>query len=629
MSRPKSSPSNDIYNILTFLLIAGDFSSDDDNFIMERQAIVPEVHSTSIRQKRFPESSSQKPRKKPKKTTYPNTKMMSSRIHFKDLTLINRVSVPPNRLRPISTRLDFCDGFVGEESQPIGCTKATSRPRRLPGPGVLRRLKGYACQLPLVQSRTFGDESSLQDGGRINSSTSKIFYPHGADELATVGANQDSAVNAKWGALSRSEPPVREVEPEGQVSDANSENTADYETSLVIDDTDMAVVSSSQFEESVNDVEDSSATITFQRRVTFNEDVEVIRQQLSMVSAPLLRSTASSDDESDCDPIDEDDEDTHSEGSDSRASESGCEVGSSADEHSIGPSPARHDRRSLDTTLPSTPIRRWAATNTEVWLSEGRVESEVLDDEMILDDTASVTSKRYQVADAVHLWGKNYDEERPSWNSSCPWAPKRPAIARQSIEVDGDICASPSSEVPRKKTVNNIRFNQGQMHRGLTHSATPMPHTRYRREPSIKLGNANWPPRSFYSQSITDSHTSEVVDLSLQFKQFVVADVPSYFSAASQNFNQPLYKPTASPIRSKSMPLGSEYFETEERRRNAYKNIHSSLVSARKVALYIGAQDERNTSLKALTRHISIGFGAPGEKRRNPLLPFRPPLKHI
>lgn len=615
-----------IFNILTCLLIAGDFLSDDDNSIMDSH---PEIPLASIRQKRFPESSPQKPRKKPKKT-YPNTKMMSSRIHFKDLTLINRALVPPDCPRPIPTRLDFCDGFVGEESQPIGCTKASSRPRRQPRPGVLRRLKGYACQLPLVPSRTFGDEPSLQEGRRINSSTSNIFQLHAANELATMDGNQGSTINAKGGAPIRSGPTVQEVKPEGQVSDANSEGTVDYETSSVIDDTDMGMVSSSRLDKYGNDVEVSPPTITFQRRVTFNEDVEVIRQQLSMVSAPLLRSTAGSDVESDCDHMDEDDEDTHSEESDSRASESGSIVGlSSADEHSIGPSPPRHDRRSLDTTSPSTPIRRWAATDTEDSSSDDGVESEVLDDEMILDDTTSATSKQYQVAHPVHLWGKNYGKERPNCDSSCPWAPRRPALARQSIEAGEDICASPSSGVPRKKTVNNIRLNQSQMHRGSTNSATSMPHTRYHREPSIELGNANWPPRSFYSQSITDSQASEVVDLSQQIKQFVVADVPSYFSAASQNLNRPLYKITASPTRSKSMPLRSQYFVTEEQCWNHYENIHRNLVSTRKVASCIGSQDERDTGLKALTRHVSIGFGTPGDRRRNRLLPFRPPPKHI
>lgn len=615
-----------IFNILTCLLIDGDFLSDDDNSIMESH---PEIPLASIRQKRFPESSPQKSSKKTKKT-YPNTKMMSSRIHFKDLTLINRALVPPDCPRPIPTRLDFCDGFVGEESQPIGCTKASSRPRRQPRPGVLRRLKGYACQLPLVPSRTFGDEPSLQKGRRINSSTSKIFRLHRANELATIEGNQGSTINAKGCVPIRSVPTVQEVEPDGQVSDANSEGTVDYETSSVIDDTDMGVVSSSQLDGSGNYVEVSPATITFQRRVTFNEDMEVIRQQLSMVSAPLLRSTAGSEDESDCDHMDEDDGDTHSEKSDSRASESSSVVGSSStDKHSIGPSPPCHDRMSLDTTSPSTPIRRWAATDTEDSSSDYGIESEVLDDEMILDDTASATSKQYQVAHSVHLWGKNYDEERPNWDSSCPWAPRRPALARQRIEVDEGICASTSSGVPRKKTVNNIRFDQSQMHRGSTNSTTTMPHKRYHREPSIELGNANWPPRSFYSQSITDSQAPEAVDLSQQIKQFVVVDVPSYFSAASQNFNRPLYKITASPTRSKSMPLRSQYFVTEEQGWNHYENIHRNLASTRKVASCIGSQDERDTSLKALTRKISIGFGTPGDRRRNRLLPFRPPLKHI
>lgn len=638
-------------------LIAGDVLSDDDSSMIETQLIVPETPLLTICQKRFPESSPQKPRKKQKKT-YPMTKMMSSRIHFKDLTLMNRVSVPPDCPKPIPTRLDFCDGFVGEESQPIGCKKVTSRPRRLPRPGMLRLSKGYTCPLPLVRSRIFGVEPSLQEEKQRNVLTLNTFQPHRADELITMSggrvvSNEEhniplkemSNFKAGEGGFILNKPTEWQTKPGAQMSDANPESIADCKTSSIIEDVDMDVVSSPQSEECDNEssfsgsplLDISPAKATFKRRVTFNEDVEVIRQQvirqqLAMVSAPLPISTTSSDDESDSDHMDEDDEDTHSEGSGSHASENGSEVGSSADEHSIEPSSPRHDRRPLSTTLPSTPIRRWDATEVEASDSSsgGEVETEMLDDEMILDDdTASMVSKRYQVSDTVHLWGKNYHDERLNWSQSCPWAPRRPALARHSIEVDGDICASPSSKVPRKKTVNSIRLNQSQIDWSSTQPFTPAPHAERYREPSIELGDPDWPPRSFYSQSITDSQASRVVDVNHQFKQFVVTDVPSYFSAASQNFNQPLYKPTVPTMRSKSMPMRSQYFEKEEQDWNADGNIFSNTVPARKVASYMGSQDERNTSLRALTRHISMGFGTPGERRRNPLLPFRPPLKHI
>ncbi|ELR09598.1 hypothetical protein GMDG_04092 [Pseudogymnoascus destructans 20631-21] len=429
------------------------------------------------------------------------------------------------------------------------------------------------------------------------------------------------------------------------MSDANPENIAGYKAPSITEDVNMDMDPSPQSEESDNDsnfsdslqLETSPKATKLKRRVTFNEDVEVIRQQLSMVSAPLPISIASSDNESDEDRKDEDDYDTHSEGSDSHASESGSEVGSSADEHTSEPSSPRHDRNSLNDTLPSTPIRRWIPTEASDSSSGGEVETEMLDDEMILDDTASMVSRRYQVSDAVHLWGENYDDERLNLSPSCPWAPRRPNIARHSIEADEDIFASPSSRVPRQKTVNNIRLNQSQMRLNEsqmdwnpTQPTTPMPHSeRYYREPSIELGNVDWPPRSFFSQSMTDSQASRVTHHGHQSRQYMVADVPNYFSAASQNFKQPLYKPTVPPMRSKSMPLGSQYFEKEGQDWNADGNIFSNSVPAQKVASFIGSQDERTTSLRALTRHISIGFGTAGERRRNPLLPFRLPLKNI
>ncbi|OBT90423.1 hypothetical protein VE02_00748 [Pseudogymnoascus sp. 03VT05] len=626
---------------------SGKFLSDDDSCIIESQLIVPETPLLSIRQKRFPESSPQKPRKKAKKT-YPNTKMMSSRIHFKGLSLINGISAPLDCPKPVPTRLDFCDGFVGEESQPIGRTKATSRQRRLPRPGFLRRLKGYACQLPLVQSRTFGLEFSLQEENRNFKGGVEILF--GREYLADSSSRnqkgqRNSTSDAKEGAPVLRQPNAWHANSAGQMSDAN---IAGNKASSIIEDVDMEVDHILQFEESDCDsnfsdsplLETSPKATTFKRRVTFNEDVEVIRQQLSMVSAPLPTSTASSDDESDEDRTDEDedeDEDgTHSEGSDSHASESGSEAGSSADEHSIEPSSSRHDRRSLNATLPSTPIRRWISTEASDSSSGGEVEIEMLDDEMIRDDTASMVSKRYQVSDAVHLWGDNYGDERLNLSPTCPWAPRRPNLARHSIEVDGDVFATPSSRVPRKKTVNNIRLgqsqmrlNQSQMDWNSTQPATHMPHSeRYHREPSIELGNADWPPPSFYSQSVTDSQPSRMMDLDHESKRFVVADVPSYFSAASQNFNQPLYRPAVPPMRSKSMPLRLQYFETGQDW--SYDgNIFRNSVPQRKVASFIGSQDERNTSLRALTRHISIGFGTPNERRRKPLLPSRPPLKHI
>jgi hypothetical protein len=120
-----------------------------------------------------------------------------------------------------------------------------------------------------------------------------------------------------------------------------------------------------------------------------------------------------------------------------------------------------------------------------------------------------------------------------------------------------------------------------------------------------------------------------MTDFNHRSKQFVVADVPSYFTVASQSFNKP--PAMVGPMRSKSMPSRSQYFEVEEEEHNweADENILSNLEFASKVKPCMGSQDERNTSLRVLTRHISIGFGTPGERRRNPLLPFRPPLKHI
>lgn len=612
-------------------MIVGDGLSDDGSSVMESQLIAPETPLLSIRQKRFPESSPQRPHKKPKKT-YLNTKMVSSRIHFKDLRLIDRVSVPPICPKPIPTRLDFCDGFVGEESQPIGRKKATSRPRRLSRPGMLRLTKGYACQLPLVQSRTFDFEPSLQEENKRNVSAPITRRSRQKGELIAVS---DGKIV---------------LNEDHHMSEANPESIANYKTSPIVEDVDIDVVPSPQPEESGNDsdfsdsllLDISPAIAKFERRVTFNEDVEVIRQQLAMVSAPAPASTTNSDDESDYDNMDEDgkdveddeenenDEGTPGEGSDSHTSENGSEIGSSADEHSIEPSSPGLDHRPFNTTLPSTPIRRWAAIESLDSSSGGEDETEMLDDEMILDNISSVVSERDELSDAVYLWENNYDEERPNWNLSCPWAPRRPALVRISIEVDGDVGASPSSRAPRKKPVNNIRLNESQMDWSSTQPATPIPCAkRYRREPSIELGNADWPPRSLYSQSIKDSQTSRVVEPDHQSKQFIVADVPSYFSAASHNFNRSLYMPTVPPMRSKSMPMRSRYFENEGQDCNADGNILSNLVSARKVESFMGSQDERNTSLKALTRHISFGFRTPGEKRRTPLLPFRPPLKHV
>ncbi|OBT68689.1 hypothetical protein VE03_01780 [Pseudogymnoascus sp. 23342-1-I1] len=481
----------------------------------------------------------------------------------------------------------------------------------------------------------FGPEHFVDDSG------------HGQEE------QRGSTIDAKKGGPIPGQPNVWQTKQAGQVSGGNPSSVANYETPSIIEDYDMDVDPSPQSEESDNDgsfsdsplLDISPAKSTFKRRVAFNEDVEIIRQQLAMVSAPFPVSTASSedgadydhmiedgeDDENDGDDDDDDNDDsTHSEGSDSHASENGSEVGSSADEHSIGPSSPRHDRRSLNTTLPSTPIRRWAEAE-ELDSSSGEVENEMLDDEdeMILDDTSNTVSKRHQVSDAVHAWGKGYDGERLKLSPSCPWAPRRSALPRHSTGVDGDIYASPSfPKVPRKKTVNNIRLSQSQMDWGPTQPATPMPQG-YHRAPSIELGNAGSPPLSFYSQSITDSQTSRVVDLSYQSKKFMVADVPSYFSAASRSFDQLVYKPTMPIMRSRSMPLRSQYFAKERQCWSTGENISSNFVSAGKVASFMGSQDEGNTGLKALTRHISIGFGTPDRRRRNPSLSFRPPLKHI
>ncbi|KFY34092.1 hypothetical protein V494_07054 [Pseudogymnoascus sp. VKM F-4513 (FW-928)] len=593
----------------------GELISDDDSFFMESQPIAPETPLLSIRQKRFPETSPQTPRKKPK--TYPNTKMMSSKIHFKDIRVISRASAPQDCPKPIPTRLDFCDGFVGEESQPIGCTKATSRPRRLPRPGVLRRLKGYACQLPLVRSRTFGHESHLQNGRR-NPSTSTICQPSQTTERITTGPYQVSVIDTEKGESTPKEPPARQLIPAHQIPNTDMESMANYEPSSIIEGADIAMVSSPQLKEPGIDMGILPVARTPKRRVTFNEDVEVIRQQqvilqqLSMVSAPAPESTTSSDDESDYDRMDEEDEETHSEKSDSNASESGSEDGSDMDERSIEPSSPRHSRVSINTTLPSTPIRRWSKTEAEDSPSDGGAESEILDDEMILNDTASVISNKYQVSDAVHLWGEDHNYERLNWNPSCPWAPRRRGISRQNNEADEDICASPSPKAPLwKKTVNNIRLNQSKMDWVSTQPATPAPdYMRYHREPSIELGNPDWPPRSFYSQSIMDTQASIAADVNQQFKQFVVADVPSYFSAASQSLSQSPYKPVVPPMRSKSMPSRSRYFNRGQHW-HTDESILNNLTAARKSSSFMGSQDEKDTSLRALTRHISIGFGTP------------------
>ncbi|KFY06917.1 hypothetical protein V492_07629 [Pseudogymnoascus sp. VKM F-4246] len=589
----------------------GELIFDDDSFSMESQPIAPETPLLSIRQKRFPESSPHKPRKKPK--TYPNTKMMSSKIHFKDIRLISRASAPQDCPKPIPTRLDFCDGFVGEESQPIVCTKATSRPRRLPRPGVLRRLKGYACQLPLVRSRTFGDEPHLQNGRR-NPSTSTICQPSQTTERITTSSYQVSVIDTEKGESTPKEPPARQIIPAYQIPDADMESMANYESSSIIEDADIAMVSSPQLEEPGIDMGILPVARTPKRRVTFNEDVKVIRQQqvilqqLSMVSAPAPESTTSSDDESNYDRMDEEDEETHSEKSDSNASESGSEDGSGVDERSIEPSSPRHSRVSINTTLPSTPIRRWSKAEAEDSPSDGGAESEMLDDEMILDDTASVISNKYQVSDAVHLWGEDHNYERLNWNPSCPLAPRRQGISRQNNEANEDICASPSPKAPPwKKTVNNIRLNQSKMDWVSTQPATPVPdYIRYHREPSIELGNPDWPPRSFYSQSIMDTQASIAADVNQQFKQLAVADVPSYFSAASQSLSQSPYKPVVPPMRSKSMPSRSRYFNRGQHW-DTDESILNNLTAAKKNSSFMGSQDEKDTSLRALTTHISIG----------------------
>lgn len=725
-------------------LITGDVPFDDNNSMIEGQPAAPGTPLLSVRQKRFPESSPQNPRKKPKKT-YPNTKMVSSKIHLKDLTLINRGSIPPEYPKPIPTRLDFCDGFVGEESQPIGRTKATSRPRRLPRPGMLRLTKGYTCQLPLVQSRAFGVEPSLQEENRSNAPTPITYELHQTGKFITMGdggmvsqekheismkemgvsnaalngelsgtsANgsnvhysqrvfgiyesgrstvgdesekrnaylkervsiqfepellddsghsqkkqRGSTSDAQQGGPIPSQPTVWQTKEARQASDGDQESIADYRTSSFIEDVDMDMDPNRQSEESDNDssfsdsslLDMSPKTSTFNRRVTFNEDVEVIRQQLAMVSAPLPVSTASSEYGSDPGHMgenDEDDEDAHSDGSDSHTSESGgdggedtrsegsrvhasedgSEVGPSADENSIESASPRHNHRSLYATLPSTPIRRWASTGALGSSGGGGFETEMLDDDMILDGTASIVSK---VSDAVHLWGKSYDDKKSSLSPSCPWAPRQQAQPRHSTDDDEHTCASPSSRIPREKTVNSIRLNQSRMDWSLTQPATPMPHVRtHRRAPSVELGNPEWPPRSFFSQSATESQTSRAVDLSCQSKKFMVTDVPSYFSAASQNFHQPLYRPAVPPLRSKSTPLRLQHLEKERQDWSTNENISSDSVYAGKAASFLGGQDEGYTGLRALTRHISIGFGTPDRRRRNPSLPFRPPLKHI
>ncbi|KAL5349168.1 hypothetical protein ACLOAV_005456 [Pseudogymnoascus australis] len=724
-------------------LITADVPFDDDSSMIEGQPAAPGTPLLSVFQKRFPESSPQKPRKNSKKT-YPNTKMVSSKIHFKDLTLINRGPIPADDPKPIPTRLDFCDGFVGEESQPIGRTKATSRPRRRPRSGMLRLAMGYTCQLPLVQSRAFVIEPSLQEENRRNAPTPITRQTHQTGKFITMddgrmvpqqeheipmkemsnlnaaldgglsgapsnGSNvhysqrvcgikesgrstvgdesekrnadlkervsiqfgpellddsghskkeqRGSTSDTQQGGPIPSQPTVGKSKAR-QVSDGDQESIADYRTSSFIEDVDMDMGPNPQSEESDNDSSFSGSSLldmspkisTFNRRVTFNEDVEVIRQQLAMVSAPLPVSTASSEYGSDSGHMgenDEDDEDAHSYGSDSHTSESGgdddedtssdgsrvhasedgSEVGSNADEHYIESASPHHNHRSLYTTLPSTPIRRWASTGALGSSGGGGFETEMLDDDMILDGTSSIVS---EVSGAVHLWEKSYDDKKSNVSPSCPWAPRRPAQPRHGTEDDEDTCASPSSRIPRTKTVNNIRFNQSRMDWSSTQPATRMPHIKtHRRAPSVELGNPEWPPRSFLSQSVTESQTSRVVDLSYQSKKFMVTDVPSYFSAASQNFHQPLYRPTVPPLRSKSTPLRLQYFEKERQDWSTDENISSHSMYAGEVASFLGGQDEGNTGLRALTRHISIGFGTPDKRRRNPSLSFRPPLKHI
>ncbi|KFX90642.1 hypothetical protein V490_06350 [Pseudogymnoascus sp. VKM F-3557] len=654
----------------------GPFS--DDSSIIQSQHILPETPRLSIRQKRFPETSPQKPRKKSKKT-YPNTKMMSSKIHFKGLRLTNRASVPPDCPKPIPTRLDFCDGFVGEESQPIGRTKAAARPRRLPPPGVLRRSQGYSCQLSLVQSRNFGDEPSLQEKGE-NPSIPITFQSNQRGGLITMNSerkvskgdsgkedNNQKNLNSNAGeiGLILGKPTVRKTKPADQVSDANPETIINHEISSMVEDIDMAVASSPRSEKFDNCssfsgspvLDGSPAGSRFKRRVTFNEDVEVIRQQLSMVSAPPPTSMEDSDDETDGDDINEDeyycnnmdddeagedesdgdridedelycnnmddeeeeeDEDTPNKESDNQASRNDGEVDSSEGENSIEPSSPLSDRRSLDTTLPSTPTHRLAVTEVSDFSDGSGAETDMLDDEMILDDAASIIFDGYHISDLMQVRDDNRGDEKLNQSPSCPWAPRRSALPRYGIETGGDVCASPPPKALRKKkkTFNDISLNQGQMDWSPTQPTTPIPRIKgHRRGPSIELGNAAWPPRSFYPSFASESQATTMVGFNHQFKQFMVADVPSYFTVASQSVIKP--PATVGPMRSKSMPSRSQYFKIEQEEQNweADENILSNFASASKVTPYMGSQDERDTSLRALTRHISIGFGTPGERR--------------
>jgi hypothetical protein len=350
------------------------------------------------------------------------------------------------------------------------------------------------------------------------------------------------------------------------------------------------------------------------------------------------------EDESDDDRIDEDefycnnmdddeegeDEDAPNEESDSQASRNDGEVGSSKGENSIEPSSPLSCLRSLDTTLPSTPTHRLAVTEGSDCSDGSGAETEMLDDEMILDDTASMIFDGYHISDLMQVRDDNHGDEKLNQKPSCPWAPRRSVLPRHGIEIGEDVCASPSPRASRRKTVNNISLNQDEMDWGPTQPTTPIPRMKgHRREPSIELGNADWPPRCFYPSFASESQATTMVDFNRQSKQFVVADVPSYFTVASQSFNMP--PATVGPMRSKSMPSRSQYFEIEEEEEiwEADENIISNLASTSKVTPCMGSHEERNTSLSALTRHISIGFGTPRQRRKNPLLPFRPPLKHI
>lgn len=705
--------------ILTYLIVAEKSTLDYDPVIESSQEIL-ETPRLNIHHAAFSGRHSQIPNKVLAKSSS-KRKRQHSAICLKDFKFPERPTVQQLSTKRFQSRLDFCDGFVGREAQPTGHTVPAPRSRQQLGPRNIRRPMGYIGQLTLVRSRTFVDETSVQEEQGDNLSTpnrdhsnkkerrvilaekpnaqreevasKNIVMEAGRENLSSDAANRHQkpgqiAIKGNRGPQELKGKDAMEIvwpdsttpdnsraenldgvacmEDDGFVhhdesvqqnreSDQSSDIPAEIARSNcnflpTVDDVEMDEPRSRLSTEFGNDstlsikvesigISNPPPVNKLKRRVTFSEPLETVRQQLTMVSAPAPMQSIDPDTESEYDSTDAEDS---SEKTDSDSFEDDSEDDSSMHEQTPE-SPARNS--ATNSNLPFTPIRqrlRVHSGSSEEMLQSGTVESYerlAQGDEIILDDGVNTICGNYEVADSQSPCETNYDGEMLRWSPEAPWKPRRPVYTGRNIEVDEEIYDdSPSEEDPETE---DGMMHGGTFGKGLTthqrlmlsnQTFTPAGFPkRHRREPSIELGNDNWPPRSRYSPTIPDSRTPRMQELDSQFQRIAVTDIPTYFSTASQMLSQPLRGPATSMTRSKTMPLQSQYFKEDEEDDdlNAWPDFSLDKVftGKRKFSPGTGDHDGGNVKLKALTRHVSMASGTMGERRKTPLLPFRPPFK--